>query len=129
MPADRGDRMTAADLHEPVTIRPAFPDDARALARLAALDSAEVPAGDLVLAEVDGELRAAVGQDGTAIADPFRPTAELTALLRIRAATIMPPAPARGLRQRAAQLAARPRILTPADARTTSRARPASASG
>jgi hypothetical protein len=121
--------MTAADLHEPVTIRPAFPEDAAAVARLAALDSAAAPPGDLLVAEVDGELRAAVGQDGAAIGDPFRRTAELIALLRIRAAAIMPPAPPRGLLRRGAQVAARRRILTPVDARTTSRARSASASG
>jgi hypothetical protein len=72
-----------------VTIRPAFPDDAPALARLAALDSARVPAGPLLLAEIDGEPWAAIAlQGGRAIADPFRPTAALVDLLRRRRAQL-----------------------------------------
>ena len=53
-----------------------------ALIRLAALDSAEVPAGPVMLAEVAGEVRAAVSlSDRTVIADPFHPTAPLVELL------------------------------------------------
>jgi hypothetical protein len=69
-----------------VTIRAAFPDDAPAVARLAALDSARVPAGPLLLAEIDGEPWAAIDlRSGKAVADPFRPTAALVELLRLRA--------------------------------------------
>jgi hypothetical protein len=70
-----------------VTIRPAFPDDAAALARLAALDSARLPAGPLLVAEVEGELWAAVplAARDRAIADPFRPSGDLVVLLRQRA--------------------------------------------
>jgi hypothetical protein len=72
-----------------LTIRPAFPDDAGALARLAALDSARVPAGALLLAEVDGMPWAAIALDsGRVIADPFRPTAALVELLARRAAQL-----------------------------------------
>jgi hypothetical protein len=70
-----------------LTIRIAVPADASALDRLAQLDSAprRVPAPTL-LAEVGGELRAAVPLDGgPAIADPFRSTAELVAILDERA--------------------------------------------
>jgi hypothetical protein len=68
-----------------LTIRWAFPDDARAVARLAALDSRRVPAGQLLLAEIDGEPWAAVAiGSGAVIADPFRPTAALVDLLRRR---------------------------------------------
>src|SRR3954451_10948605 len=68
-----------------VTIRPAYPDDVSAIARLAALDSQRVPAGPLLLAEIDGEPWAAVAtQSGRVIADPFRPTAALVELLRRR---------------------------------------------
>lgn len=67
----------------PVTIRPASADDQRAVWRLAALDSAPVPGGPLLLAEVEGELRAAVSMsDSVAIADPFHLTADLVGLLR-----------------------------------------------
>ena len=61
---------------EPITVRPAYADDERALARLAALDSAPVPPAPLLVAEVEGELRAALSLwDGTVIADPFHPSA------------------------------------------------------
>ena len=66
-----------------ITIRPAYADDAISIVRLAALDSARVPHGPLVLAEVDGELRVALSITGLdVIADPFYRTVELVALLR-----------------------------------------------
>jgi hypothetical protein len=67
----------------PVTIRAAYPDDAPALWRLAALDSASVPAEPLLVAETDGQLRVAVSMsDLNAIADPFVPTAHVVEMLR-----------------------------------------------
>lgn len=67
----------------PITIRAAYADDESSLRRLAILDSAPVPAGPLLVAEVEGELRAALAIDGGAvIADPFHPTAGLVDLLR-----------------------------------------------
>jgi len=68
------------------TIRFAYPDDDSALRALAALDSQPVPAGPLLVAEVAGQLWAAVSLTGEprAIADPFHHTAELVALLRER---------------------------------------------
>jgi hypothetical protein len=70
-----------------ITIRPGYADDYDALARLAALDSTPVvPPRPLLLAEVGGELRAALSlRDGSRIADPFFPTAELLLLLRTHA--------------------------------------------
>ncbi len=69
------------------TIRFAYPDDESGLRRLAALDSQPNLTGPALVAEVGGELWAAVslGGEPRAIADPFRPTAELVALLRERA--------------------------------------------
>ena len=72
-----------------ITIRPAYRDDDQPLARLAALDSAErAPTAPLIVAEVDGTLRAALslGDDGF-IADPFFPSHHLLALLRAHAST------------------------------------------
>jgi len=70
-----------------ITIRPAYADDDSALVRLATLDSAPVPAGPLLLAEVDGELRAALATDsGTVVADPFFRTVDLISLLHKHAA-------------------------------------------
>lgn len=69
-----------------VSLRPAFPEDEQALARLAALDSATAPARPALMAEQDGELRAAIGlRDGRVIADPFSPTAGLVELLCLHA--------------------------------------------
>jgi hypothetical protein len=69
-----------------LTIRRATADDAFAVKRLAAIDSAAPPTGDLLLAEMGEELWAAVSLDtGAAIADPFRPSGEIVELLRFRA--------------------------------------------
>ncbi len=72
-----------------VTIRHAFPDDALALVRLAALDSGEIPPPPLLVAEVNGELRAALSLlGGAVIADPFHRTRPLVELLSSRAAQL-----------------------------------------
>jgi hypothetical protein len=72
-----------SQLQSTLTIRPAGAADALPLVRLAALDSAEVPAAPVLLAEVGGQLRAAVSLwDDQAIADPFHPTADVLALMR-----------------------------------------------
>ena len=69
-----------------LTIRPADLADLAGLDRLAALDSASPPTGDVLVAEVGGELWAAFEIDSkTAIADPFRPSGELVELLRLHA--------------------------------------------
>jgi hypothetical protein len=81
-----------------LVIRLARPADARALDRLARLDSAPAAAhriaaladapwkGGVLVAEVDGAVQAArVVEDGTVVADPFRATAGLTSLLALRA--------------------------------------------
>jgi hypothetical protein len=75
-----------------ILIRPGYADDERALMRLSALDSAAgPPPSPLLLAEVDGELAAALSlHDGSVIADPFRPTAQILALLRAHAAAVRP---------------------------------------
>jgi hypothetical protein len=65
-----------------VTMRVGTPDYASALKRLAALDSSDVPASPVLLAEVGGEARAASSLSNRAIiADPFQPTAPLVQLL------------------------------------------------
>jgi hypothetical protein len=85
----RGTDMT----DKPLTIRRADPSDTSALFRLAALDSASPPTGEALLAEVGGELWAAVEIDsGAAIADPFRPSGALVDLLRLQASLESGPA-------------------------------------
>jgi hypothetical protein len=83
-----------------ITIRRACADDDAALFTLAALDSSEVPMAPLLLAEVDGVLRAALSlDDDSAIGDPFFPTVGLIELLRTHAAASEPRrAPRRGYR-------------------------------
>jgi hypothetical protein len=69
-----------------LTIRLATAADAFALRRLAAIDSASPPTGDVLLAEIGDELWAAVSLDtGAAVADPFRPSGDIVELLRFRA--------------------------------------------
>ena len=69
-----------------LTIRRATSDDNFAVRRLAALDSAFPPTGDVLLAEMGDELWAALSVDtGAAVADPFRPSRDIVDLLRFRA--------------------------------------------
>ena len=70
-----------------IALRPAAPDEDADLRRLAELDSASPLRTPALVALVDGEPVAAVSlADGRAVADPFRPTADVVALLRERAA-------------------------------------------
>ena len=72
-----------------ITVRLADYSDARELLRLAALDSAQLPDGALVVAESDGKLMAALPLDGgTPIADPFLRTAAVVQMLELRAAQL-----------------------------------------
>ena len=69
-----------------VSIREATLADSSAIEALAALDSKNRPHGRLLVAEVDGGIVAALPiAGGPAIADPFRRTSELVALLELRA--------------------------------------------
>jgi hypothetical protein len=78
-------RMTRTE-NEPLTLRLADAHDAPGLERLAALDSSREPRLPVLVAEVGGELRAALSlTDDHVVADPFRPTGDLVALLRERA--------------------------------------------
>ena len=69
-------------MNEQVTIKFASDADRPRLERLAELDSHPVPRGEVVLAEINGRLVAAVGVDGSAIADPFERTTRVVAMLR-----------------------------------------------
>ena len=67
-----------------VVIRAARGSDGEALSELAALDSQRQLAGPVLIAEQDGAVVAALAGDRV-IADPFRPTADVIDLLRLRA--------------------------------------------
>jgi len=78
--------LTTTASADPIVIRRAYPDDASAVARLAQLDSTRLPADSYLVAEVDGELKAALGLDsGASAADPFHPSAPLVRLLHLHA--------------------------------------------
>jgi hypothetical protein len=69
-----------------LTIRHIGPDDVEALRTLSRLDSSREPTGEIIVADVGGELWAAISVDDRhTVADPFRPTAALVALLDERA--------------------------------------------
>jgi hypothetical protein len=70
--------------NEHIVIRSASPADEQDLAVLGVLDGGRrQPKGRIMVAEVDGRLRAAVGSNGAAISDPFWPSAELVGMLRV----------------------------------------------
>ena len=72
---------------QPLTLRIARADDAPVVRRLAQLDSSRPPTGRVLLAVVGSEPVAALGVDtGSVVADPFRPTAGVVAVLRQAAA-------------------------------------------
>jgi hypothetical protein len=72
----------------PITIRRAHPEEPGVL-RVAALDSARVPSSPLLVAEVEGQVRAVRSiHGGNSIADPFFGSADLLELLDVHAARI-----------------------------------------
>ena len=77
------------DLDASITLRVASRDDREVLFRLAALDSARALRGKALLACVDDAPRAALSlADGRVVADPFHPSDDLVALLRVRATAL-----------------------------------------
>jgi hypothetical protein len=69
-----------------IIIRSPRSDEASAIRRLAYLDSRRPLSGDVLVAFVDGEPLAALAlADGSVVADPFRHTADVVELLRLRA--------------------------------------------
>ena len=75
-----------ANLGPTVVIRAARGSDGPTRRRIAALDSRELPAGELLVAETDHEVVAALSvATGERVADPFRRTADVVDLLAYRA--------------------------------------------
>ena len=74
-------------MNDAITIRHSRPEDGGALVRLAALDDRRAPRGDTLLAFVDGRLAAAkpLAPGAEVVADPFRRTRDVLALLDLRA--------------------------------------------
>jgi hypothetical protein len=83
------DRHRAVAWTSEITLRPATAEDAAALKRLAELDSRRLTEGPHLVAARDGVVEAAISlRDGELIADPFKRTAELGALLRCHAGPV-----------------------------------------
>ena len=76
--------MSTHTVDPTVVIRAARGSDGAALENLARMDSQRPLTGDVLLAEQNGVIVAALGGERM-IADPFRPTADLVALLRVHA--------------------------------------------
>jgi hypothetical protein len=78
-----------------LTIRHATAADDADLRRVAALDSSRVPSGELLVAQLDGNLVAALSIDtGAAIADPFEHTAAIVDAMRAQVRLSRAPRPA-----------------------------------
>jgi hypothetical protein len=70
----------------PVTVRFDATADGRDVARIAELDSSEPPRSPLLIGERDGHIVAALSlRDGQVVANPYLPTADVVALLTLRA--------------------------------------------
>ena len=69
-------------MNDRLAIRLSTDSDRQRIERLAQLDSRRAPHGDVLMAEIDGRLVAAVGMDGSAVADPFQRSAPVVRLLR-----------------------------------------------
>jgi hypothetical protein len=81
--AQTGPTMTSTPT---IAIRPAAADEAADVRRLAYLDSQRPLRGEVLLALQDASPVAAVSlEDGRLVADPFRRTADVVELLRLRA--------------------------------------------
>lgn len=83
--------------NDPVMIRLATGADEPALELLAELDSSTPPVGPALIAERDSHAVAALAlSDGAVIADPFLPSGDVVALLRLRADQVaLAPVPGR----------------------------------
>ena len=92
--ARRAQLLAAAKTPKPIrdaglSLRLCRPADDPALERLAELEGRPVPDGRHLVAEVNGELVASLPLvGGDVLADPFRATAHLLPLLRLRAAQL-----------------------------------------
>jgi hypothetical protein len=101
-----------------VTIRKLTGADTPAVLRLAQLDSADAPKGELLGAEIGGALVAFTPiAGGRTVADPFSRTSDLGALLELRAAQLRGHEPRRrrfgGLFDRIGSHPARPSAPSP----------------
>jgi len=78
------------------SIRTATDDDRERIGRIASLDSSHPIEGPALIGEIDGIAVAVLFlADGSVVANPFRPTADLVESMRVRARALGAPALAR----------------------------------
>jgi hypothetical protein len=89
MPASPIERISQMYSATAYVIRRATDEDAYALSQLAQLDGQRPLGGQVLIGEIAGRPAAAISlSDNRVVADPFEFTAQLTALLRMRAQAI-----------------------------------------
>lgn len=77
--------MAPGPAADQVTIRLSTEDETWAIERLAALEARPLPVGSMLVAEVRGQIVAALPiRGGEPLANPFRPTTHVVSLLRLR---------------------------------------------
>jgi hypothetical protein len=80
---------TTPKLNEAVLMRRASAEDTARIRTLARLDDKRIPAGPFLVAEIGGEIVAARSlATGAVVADPFRLTSDIVAMLRLRASQV-----------------------------------------
>ena len=80
---------TTPQINEAVLMRRATAEDTARIQTLARLDDKRMPAGPYLVAELGGEIVAARSlASGTVVADPFRLTSDIVAMLRLRASQV-----------------------------------------
>jgi hypothetical protein len=85
--------------NEHILIRSARAGDDQAIAVLGVIDGGRaMPEGQVLVAEVGGRIRAAVGSNGASISDPFWPSADLVSMLRVHTESEPVTRPARRFR-------------------------------
>jgi hypothetical protein len=94
-PKSKRNTHKSGSMYDSVAVRLARPEDEAAIRRIAALDGKRPPAGSVLVAEADGEIIAALPvAGGPAVADPFRWTSDVVALMEMRAAQLASADPA-----------------------------------
>src|SRR3954468_12804749 len=101
--ARRRKRSTSSRMggYDSVAVRMARTEDEAAVRRIAALDGKKAPEGRVLVAEADAEIIAALPvHGGPVVADPFRWTSDVVALMEMRAEQLagadLVPTPAAG---------------------------------
>jgi hypothetical protein len=81
--------ITSTTSTESVLMRRATAEDSARIRTLALLENTRIPAGPFLVAEAGGEIVAASSlSTGTVVADPFRLTSDIVAMLRLRASQV-----------------------------------------